>query len=113
MIFRLREAVAANAEKAAIVMRPTSHRAAVTDGQRIPWKAATWPASAAWCEPITMVVTRSSQTRWDKHGRAYGRSWNPSKERTPRMKRVPHMDFGTPTGDLIIDPWMQEALQGK
>ncbi len=24
--------------------------------------------------------------------------------------RRPECDFGTPTGDLIIDPWMQDAI---
>lgn len=31
----------------------------------------------------------------------------------PEPARRPDLDWGTPGGDLLIDPWMQDALKQK
>jgi hypothetical protein len=61
-------------------------------------------------EEVRVVQTHSSEMRWDEHGRAFSRSADgPIPDGQPWEER-PDMAFGTPMGDLIISPWMHEAL---
>lgn len=79
-------------------------------------KALIWPHTFGphdldYWHPVLWQRTPGSysrETRW-RNGKAESRAW--SGNRRPRWKRDRSMDFGTPLGDLIIDPWMQEALR--
>ena len=56
---------------------------------------------------IELTVTDSYRTRWDHHGRCFERVNN-----GPEARR-PDLDFGTPMGNLLIDPWLQNAIRDK
>jgi hypothetical protein len=53
----------------------------------------------------------SRSTRWTSDGVAETRTVTGGKD--SGWQRDPSMDYGTPMGDLIIDPWIQDALKGK
>lgn len=54
---------------------------------------------------VELVVTHSSGMRWDKNGTCEqtvnGSPW----------ERRPECDYGTPMGDLLVQPWIQNALK--
>lgn len=62
--------------------------------------------------PIRMRCVQSHETRWNADGTAESRSCRdgPIAEDAPWV-RDPRLDFGMPMGDLIIDPWIQNALK--
>jgi hypothetical protein len=56
-------------------------------------------------------VASASETKWDEHGMAWHRSFEggPIPADMPWEPR-PDLAFGSPMGDLIIDPWFQDAM---
>lgn len=54
---------------------------------------------------VQLKVAHSHGMQWDRKGRGF--EWDGEGPKTRR----PDCDFGTPPGDLLIDPWMQEALR--
>lgn len=56
-------------------------------------------------EVVQLTMTHSMSMRWDLDGRCLERI-NDGPE-----QRRPDMDFGTPNGDLLIDPWIQDAVR--
>ncbi len=51
-----------------------------------------------------------------KMGRSHSLKWTPNGQCLERYDddewiRREDLDFGTPNGDLIIDPWIQDALK--
>lgn len=56
-------------------------------------------------EVVQLVTTHSHGMRWDLDGRCFERFDN-----GPETRR-PDMDFGTPNGDLLIDPWIQDCVR--
>lgn len=47
----------------------------------------------------------SRAMHWDKEGRCFEQVNNGPTERRPDL------DYGTPNGDVLIDPWIQQALR--
>jgi len=58
-------------------------------------------------EPVTLVNTRSHGLRWDHDGACWEQNNNGP------WVRCPDRDWGTPMGDLLIDPWIQEAIKTR
>ena len=50
-------------------------------------------------------LVHSHGMRWDREGRCFETVNN-----GPETRR-PDCDWGTPHGDLLIEPWVQEALR--
>ena len=57
--------------------------------------------------PITITTSETYHMWWEQDGTAY------EQRNDGPVTRRPDCDYGTPTGDLLVDPWIQEILKDK
>lgn len=56
--------------------------------------------------PWGTLAMHTVSARWDDAGRCFESTNNQPEQRRPDL------DFGTPGGDSLIDPWMQDLIKG-
>ena len=55
--------------------------------------------------------TYSSEIRWNHDGSAESRQADGEIAKDQPWEPRPDLAYGTPMGDLLIDPWIQDALK--